>query len=312
MNLLARLVLVLAVLACTPSQAQLFRAYIASDGNDANPCTIQLPCRLLPAALNAVANTGEIWMLDSANFNTGTVNIAKSVTISAVPGSLGSIVVLGGHGLAITTAALRVTLRNVSIGPVATSPHTSNQRGIEMSADSVLTLDRCIVGNLTASEGVRIIMGRLKVVDSVFHNNGVAFNLQGLSRSAISGTRMVGNGTGVLVNSTAPFNTLTATVTDSVISGNGIGDGVVISNTGMDSFARLAVSRTLIEGNAVGVHAVNTGIGPLAVSVSGSTITGNGRAFHQDDGVPIYTQNNNHVADNTNADIGTVTYLAPK
>src|SRR3954467_7948716 len=71
----------LAVLACGSAQAQLFRAYLSSSGSDANPCTVAAPCRLLPAALNAVANGGEVWMLDSANFNQATVAVAKSVSI---------------------------------------------------------------------------------------------------------------------------------------------------------------------------------------------------------------------------------------
>ena len=74
------------------AHALLFRAYVASDGNDANPCTLAAPCRLLPAALTAVASGGEIWMLESANYNTATVNINKSVSILAVPGAVGSIV----------------------------------------------------------------------------------------------------------------------------------------------------------------------------------------------------------------------------
>ena len=69
----------LALLACGTAQAQLFRAYLAADGLDSNPCTLPAPCRLLPAALAAVADGGEIWLLDSANYNTGTVSIAKSV-----------------------------------------------------------------------------------------------------------------------------------------------------------------------------------------------------------------------------------------
>jgi hypothetical protein len=78
------------------AHAQLFRAYLASDGNDANPCTLAQPCRLLPAALAAVASFGEIWMLDSANYNTATVTIGKSVSILAVPGAVGSVVASGG------------------------------------------------------------------------------------------------------------------------------------------------------------------------------------------------------------------------
>ena len=63
----------LAMLACSAVQAQLFRAYLSVNGNDANPCTLQLPCRLLPAALTAVNAGGDIWMLDSANYNTAPV-----------------------------------------------------------------------------------------------------------------------------------------------------------------------------------------------------------------------------------------------
>src|SRR3982751_142302 len=74
------------------AQAQLFRAYLASTGSDANPCTVAAPCRLLPAALNAVASGGEIWMLASANYNTPFVAIGKSVSILAVPGAVGSFV----------------------------------------------------------------------------------------------------------------------------------------------------------------------------------------------------------------------------
>src|SRR3954471_13758221 len=78
------------------AHALLFRAYLSVTGSDGNPCTVAAPCRLLPAALNAVANDGEIWILDSANFNTTTVNVTKSVSILAVPGAVGSIVATGG------------------------------------------------------------------------------------------------------------------------------------------------------------------------------------------------------------------------
>lgn len=39
-----------ALLLSVSANAQLFRAYLASDGNDANACTLPAPCRLLPAA----------------------------------------------------------------------------------------------------------------------------------------------------------------------------------------------------------------------------------------------------------------------
>jgi hypothetical protein len=108
----------------------LFRAYLASDGNDANPCTLAAPCRLLPAALTAVASGGEIWMLDSANYNTATVTISKSVSILAVPGAVGSVVALAGPAILITAPSLTIALRNLVIVPLPGSGATD---GVEMT-----------------------------------------------------------------------------------------------------------------------------------------------------------------------------------
>jgi hypothetical protein len=60
------------------------------DRGDTNNCTVGAPCRLLPAALAAVGSGGEIWILDSANYNTGPVTIGKSVSILAIPGAVGT------------------------------------------------------------------------------------------------------------------------------------------------------------------------------------------------------------------------------
>ena len=114
------LALVAALLLSTAADAQvLFRAYLASDGSDANPCTLPQPCRLLPTALAKVMSGGEIWMLDSANFNSGTVTVGKSVSILAVPGAVGSVVALGGPAILVSDPGLKIALRNLVIVPVA-------------------------------------------------------------------------------------------------------------------------------------------------------------------------------------------------
>lgn len=74
-----------AALAASFDTAALFRTYVSINGNDANPCTLPAPCRLLPPALAAVDDGGEVWILDSGNFNTSNVNVNKSVSILAVP-----------------------------------------------------------------------------------------------------------------------------------------------------------------------------------------------------------------------------------
>lgn len=94
----------------------LFRAYLSSTGSDANACTVAAPCRLLPAALTAVANGGEIWILNSANYNTAPVAITKSVSILAIPGVVGSLIATGASSaLDIDTPGVRVALRNLVI-----------------------------------------------------------------------------------------------------------------------------------------------------------------------------------------------------
>ena len=103
-----------ALCAASIANAGLFRSYLSFNGLDTNPCTVQQPCRLLPAALTAVNDGGEIWMLDSANYNTAPVTITKGVKIFAIPGALGSIVGSSGDALVINTAN-DVTLRNVQI-----------------------------------------------------------------------------------------------------------------------------------------------------------------------------------------------------
>jgi len=109
-----RLIWIVTLCTASVANAALFRTYLSFNGNDANPCTVQLPCRLLPAALTAVQDGGEIWMLDSANYNTAPVIINKGVKIFAIPGALGSIVGNAGDAVVINTAG-DVTLRNVQI-----------------------------------------------------------------------------------------------------------------------------------------------------------------------------------------------------
>ena len=109
--------LFLAALLANPASATgLFRTYLSAAGSDSNPCTLQLPCRLLPAALAATADGGEVWMLNSANFNVAQVEVTQSVTILAIPGVVGSVVATGGgHGIHVNAPGIKVALRNLVI-----------------------------------------------------------------------------------------------------------------------------------------------------------------------------------------------------
>jgi hypothetical protein len=70
-------------LATAPAHAR-GRVFVASYGNDSNPCTFGSPCKTFQNAVNAVDAGGEVTAIDSAGF--GPINITKAVTITSPDG----------------------------------------------------------------------------------------------------------------------------------------------------------------------------------------------------------------------------------
>src|SRR5687767_14591395 len=116
--MLRSILLLVFVWLCGAAHSQAFRAYLSAAGSDANPCTLADPCRLLPRALEAVASGGEVWILDSANYNTAAVTVTKSVSILAVPGALGSLVTTFGPAIESHTPDVSLALRNLVFVPL--------------------------------------------------------------------------------------------------------------------------------------------------------------------------------------------------
>src|SRR4051794_27909227 len=115
MKTACRVLVASGLLFASSAHAQLFRAYLSVAGGDTKPRDGSFPCRLLPAALDAVATGGQVWILDSANFNTATVNVTKSVSIQALPGQTASIVATGGApAMVVNAAGATVGLRNLT------------------------------------------------------------------------------------------------------------------------------------------------------------------------------------------------------
>ncbi len=190
------LALVATLLLSATAHAQLFRAYVASTGSDANPCNLPAPCRLLPAALAAVADGGEIWMLDSANYNTATLVIDKSVSILAVPGAVGSVLAIGGPAISITAGSLKVALRNLVIVPLAGG---GGDYGVFMTGASNLSIEDSLIANLLFRAVFVSGTGNLTIARTIIRNNGdYAVFLQHGASATISGTQMLNNGNGVI------------------------------------------------------------------------------------------------------------------
>jgi hypothetical protein len=254
------------------AHAQLFRAYLASDGNDANPCTLAAPCRLLPAALTAVASGGEIWMLDSANYNSGPVLITKSVTILAVPGALGSVVANGGNAININNS-VEVALRNLVIVPLTGGGGTS---GISLTANGAeLTVENCLIANLPGYGIAGSNLVTLRVTDSTIRGNGVnGVLVQGGARISVTRATISGNAGAGLVVYGSGANTMIADITSSTLEGNS-NSGLVVQSVTASSVVKVSIRDSLIAGNSTGVF-VQSGAGAsVTVSASNNTISNN-------------------------------------
>ena len=279
------------------AHAQLFRTYIAPDGNDGNPCTLAAPCRLLPAALAAVIDGGEIWMLGSANYNTSPVNIAKSVTILAVPGALGSVVAIGGNAINIATAGVKVSLRNLVIVPFVGG---AGVNGIYMTAGASLTVENCLIANLPGSGIVATGVMNVLVTDSTVRGNGGnGLYFQNGARATVTRTTVSGNSlVGIHVVGTTAITT-TADIADSTISTNNY--GVYAYSTNAGAVIKVSVHDSRALGNALyGVAAVSNAGAPVTVSVSNNIISNNSTGiWAQSPGARVWASGNT-VSDNFN------------
>lgn len=258
------------VLLALPSAASagIFRAYLASTGNDANPCTLPQPCRLLPAALAAVGSGGEIWMLDSANFNTGPVNITKSVTILAIPGAVGSIVATGGgDGLVIDTQGVKVTLRNLVLVHL-----NSSQNGVSFLQGAELNVTDCDIANVQGSAIFATAPGgKVTVRNSVLRGSVSGIVAVGSVSIAVDGSQARGNGTAMLFGSST-----SSAIANSSITGNDVGIYTQTFGNGANVTSRLAIERSVLthNGTAIRIHSFSAG-DTLQFSLSQSVVTMN-------------------------------------
>ena len=316
------------------AHAGLFRAYVSSTGNDANACTLQAPCRLLPAALAAINDGGEIWMLDSANYNTGPVNIAKSVTILAIPGAVGSVLAIipgsaGGNAINIATAGVKVTLRNLMIVPM---PGAYSVHGIRMSAGASLTVENCLIANLPGS-GIYVTTAAIvRVADTTIRDNyySSVWLQDGASGSITRSTFNGNGGTGVYVYGLAANTTTTVNIADSTFDGNNTG-GVYFKSDTVTAVIKAAIRDSRLTGSNFGGVEITSSGAALKLTLSNNLISNNGTAIAvgsfsevwttgntiSENGYGLYnsggllkTSGNNTLSNNTTDTVGTITPVA--
>jgi hypothetical protein len=279
--------------------AQLFRAYLSSTGSDSAPCTLAAPCRLLPAALAKVASGGEIWMLDSANYNTSTVYVSKSVSILAVPGAVGSLVApdLGGAlsvVFDVAASAVTLSLRNVVLVPLPGAGPTAF--GVDMRVDSTVIIEDSVIAgfaNGVYAQG----HGKVRIVNSTFSNcTDYAVAAKNGMTVEVHKTRFL-NGGGVGVTYVAAGTITRVNVSDSVFSRCATAVGAYTDTSG--SGALVSVTRSTIDGCTSALFAGTAGLGSAVITVSDSMLANNNSVWYQAGvGSELRSLGNNQITDN--------------
>ena len=243
------------------------RTFVASNGSDANPCSLTNPCRSFNTAIGQTLVDGEVIVLDSAGY--GTATISQAVSINAPPGIYAGVSVCSGVGITVSAGAGKVTLRGLTINNVQTGT-----TGIAFNSGAVLYVDNVVVTNfptagLSANVGVN---SSLYVANSTFHDNGTGALLNataGTLTVSIDHTLFARNNVGVdLRDATA------GTVHDSTLSGNTT--GLSAAPTTAAKTSKLEVRDcTIADNSGVGVVAGSGVAAPVLVSLVSSLISGN-------------------------------------
>lgn len=246
------------------------RAFVAPYGSDTNNCALATPCRGFQAAINAVDPNGEVVVLDSGGYGAVTVN--KSVAITAPSGIYAGISVFPGfNGVTINTAGVKVVLRGLTING------QGGVNGINMTAGASLTVDNCLIANLTQA-GIDVVTNTavsVRITDTTIRDNGQqGLLLENGARAVVTRATISGNaGVGVVARGTVAGIFTGASIGDSTISGNG--EGIIAVSENATAAVRVSVRDSRVVQNAdVNVSAESTSAAVVILTVSNNIIAG--------------------------------------
>ncbi len=243
-------------------------AAFGADSNTATNCTAAAPCRFFQAAMTVTDNNGEVVVLDSGGY--GAVTITKSLSLIAPTGVYAGISVFpGAEGITIATPGVNVTLRGISING------QGGNNGIAMTAGSKLTIDNCIISNLTQS-GITVSGATtVRVTDSAIRDSGVnGITVRDgvkaiISRAIISGNRNIA----VLAEGTMSSFTL-ADVAESTIDNNNY--GVYADSNDVAATVNVSVlNSSLLDHGNYGIFAGSSAVGKATATASNNILSNN-------------------------------------
>jgi parallel beta-helix repeat protein len=275
-------------------------------------------------------------LLDSANYNSTTVNVTKSVTILAVPGALGSVVATGGPAINVATAGVKLALRNLVIVPL---PGGGGTGGIVMTNGAKLTVENCLIANMPG-DGINVDGSIVvRVTDTTIRDNGGAgMWVKNGASTTVTRATISGNGYfGVYAYGISGSPTTTTThIADSTLDGNYRGFGSTSVNSSAVTIASVKDSRivrnsdygVIVESDAGAATSLSASNNIVAnngtngfwaygtgtkVWASGNTVSDNSVGFlNQANGSVFESAGNNAVRNNGTDTSGTITVISTK
>jgi hypothetical protein len=157
-------------LASAPAHARA-RTFVASYGNDSNPCTFGSPCKTFQVAVNAVDAGGEVTAIDSAGF--GPINITKAITITSPDGIEAGIVPNAGTPAITINTPGDVFLRGLTIEGDHSGTDGISLTGGGTNAVTTLGILHCVIRHFK-HDGIYLQPTNslyLSIIDTIASNN---------------------------------------------------------------------------------------------------------------------------------------------
>ena len=242
-------------LAAGPAHARA-RVFVASYGNDSNPCTFGSPCKTFQQAVNVVDAGGEVTAIDSAGF--GPINITKAVTITSPNGvEAGIVAAAGGNAITISAGATDA----IVLGGLTLDGSGVAYNGVVFNSGGSLTVTNCVVQNFFYN-GIGVVTG-----------NGIFIQpTSGKVHVTITNTIAQNNqDIGILWDNESGSPSVSISIDHVVATNNGAGLYFAGGVTG--ATADISISNSIASDNAQGIAAGSGNA--LTVSIDNSTIRGN-------------------------------------
>jgi uncharacterized repeat protein (TIGR03803 family) len=268
------------------------RVFVSAQvGNDANTCTLTLPCRTFTRALPFAQSRGELIVLDSGGY--GPFTILHAVSVLVPQGVYAGITASSGDAITVSAGASDVvSLRGLTINSLG------GTNGIRFATGAALLVESCSTSGF--SDSIRAEGGGdLSVRDTRLRGaTSAAIHLLPSSpaQATLVRCRVEDSASGLSVTADTSVS-----ISESVFSGN---TGAGISCAAGD----VSVDDSLLTGNGTGASASGTG----TLRLSDTCVTDNATGLAQSGGGTLVSRTNNTVEGNTTNTSGTIGTYSPR